>query len=136
MKTGPGSASWLDVYSDSGDVTTGFTYASGWSQGAYCFARKWGPMVEVCAELIYNGDSDITDNASPGNISPDSTIVTVPAQFASEVGSRYRTFIWTSSTSAGSGMLYGSGNCVMRDIHPGGYIKTGDWVRFSITFLN
>lgn len=136
MKTGPGSSSWMEVYADSGDVTEGFTTEPDWSIGAYAFARKWGPMVEVCAELIYNGEDEITDNASPGNISPDFTVVTVPPQFASEVGSRYRTFIWTAATTAGSGMLYGSGRCVVRDIHPGGRIQTGDWVRFSITFLN
>lgn len=136
MKTGALPTQWLEIYGDSGEVTEGFTTQTDWSIGAYCFARKWGPMVEVCAELIYNGDDDITDNASPGNISPDFTVVTIPAKFANQVGSRYRTFIWTSSTSAGSGMLYGSGNCVIRDIHPGGYVRSGDWVRFSITFLN
>lgn len=140
IKTGTGNE-WLAIYEDTGKVTAGFTTPDDWTIGAYCFGRLVNHSAEIRAEVVYGGDDVITANApggsgNSGNISPDFDVLYVPPAFASLIGTDYVEMTWSSPYTGGHGFLYGSGKVTLRDAHPGSTISNGDFVRFSITFIN
>lgn len=130
---------WLEVFSDSGWITTGFTAGSGWSIGSYMRASKVGVSVFIEGEVTYTAAADLRGAAStdpsPGNLSPDQTVVTVPPKFCP--GGTNNGGVAGQGKASGTGgsvQLYPSGNVVLSDITTNGKISTGDFLRFSFTF--
>lgn len=130
MRTATG---WLDVYTDTGWVTEGFTPASGWDlTGGYATARKVGPLSDVRVQVSRSG-ADITAN-STGNIG-ESNVLTVPPQFAPSGTYALCTARGGSGTS-GSAILYTTGTIVLSDLHAGSTISQDSLVTFQFTFLD
>lgn len=130
VKTGAGPADWTEIYSDTGWISTGFSYQSGWGAGTYAKSRRVGKMCEVRVRMIRTGE-DITASAT-GHL-PDVNVVSVPPHLRPNDGD-YVTFPARSYLTTGTCSLYSNAMVTLTDLHPNSTISTGDFFQFSHTF--
>lgn len=121
-------------------VSSGFTPGPGWKIGAYMKAREVdGLYVEIRGEVVRTGTAvrgADRDAPSPGNLSPDEVLVTVPAQFCpTDVASGGVIDVARSDGTSGPVQLFTSGVVQLTSVTTNGIIKTNDSVRFSFFFL-
>lgn len=129
---------WIELYSYSGWVTTGFTPGANWAIGSYMRACKLGAQIFVEGEATYTGSADLRganySDPSPGNLSPDQVLVTVPTLFRpGGTNNGGLTTVAACSGTSGPVQLFPSGNVQLTSITTNGKISTGDWCRFSFT---
>lgn len=131
LKTGPGPTDWLTVYADTGWVTEGFVVQDGWSITSIK-ARRNGVNTDIRGEFVRTGD-DI-ESGPTGNIT-DEAIVSVPPQFRPEPGQLDVLGIARAQYTSGAIQAYNSGMIRILDLHSGASIPTGDFLRFSLSFM-
>lgn len=121
-------------------VTSGFTAGSGWAIGSYMKARMVdGRYIDIRGEVKKTGSAVRGANYSdpaPGNLSPDQTLVTVPAAFCPVgIGQDGLIAQARSDGTAGPAQLFPSGAVLLTSVTTNGIINVGEAVRFSFFFL-
>ncbi|WGW12761.1 hypothetical protein LWF01_03020 [Saxibacter everestensis] len=134
QKVGTGSSNddWLDVYSDTGWVTTGFLPAPGWSIGSYMKARRICDSINIRGELVRTGGT--IQGQADGNLSPDVPLVTIPSIFAPGSPDRVEGSMRASYTS-GAVELGNDAIVMLADIHTNSGIGEGQYLRFTFPFF-
>lgn len=134
FKHGPAPTAWSTLYEDTGWVDKGFVVASGWEIGGHLRARRVLKTVEIRAHLNRTGgDIKANEIQYPGNIA-DQNIVSIPPQFWPDAPTTV-VMPFLANVTAGTLSLSSSGNIAIRDAYPASIIANGDWLQFSMTFL-
>lgn len=131
VKTGDGQTDWTEIYSDTGWISSGFSYQSGWGAGTYAKSRRVGKLCEVRVRLVRTG-GDI--QASPTGHLPDVNVIALPEHLRPNDGD-YVTFPARSYLTTGTCSLYSNAMVTLTDMHPNSTISTGDFFQFSHTFI-
>lgn len=128
MKTAGG---WERVFFDSGWVTAGFTYPDiNWAAGSYARARNRNGIIEVRAEVTYNGPTTAYPSGDLSNV----TVAVVPTAYRATNGVVLPLTGYNNGRSVG---MAGTSNGELRlvSVPPGASLVNGSALNVSGTWL-
>lgn len=117
---------WRTIWSDSGQVTTGFTVGTNFTLVS-AWVRKTGGAVDFFAQLTASADFGPTtpSNIHAGNLAGDPIILTIPAAYAPPVQTPV---LVSSSFGSWGGRVQTDGKVQIYDGPPDATLSDGDFV--------